>query len=759
MAWGSVLLKPGVQTELTPTLNQSGYSESQLIRFKNALAQKLGGWVKFYAFAVGGVPRAMHAWQDFNEIGRLAVGTTTTLGVITAGQLQDISPQTYTSNFQPVFSTTSGSALVTITDANVTNPTTDDSVEFKTPVSIGGLILSGVYPIDLVLGTHQYRIVAGSAATSTQANASISGITQANPAVVTTGTHGFSNGQLIYIYGVGGMTQVNGSLFTAAGVTGTTFQLSGINSSAYTAYTTGGTASPAAVPQFTTTSGSPVVTVTLEAHGLAAGDRINLPISTTVGGVTIIGTYTATTISSVNAFTISVDTLATSTATAMMNSGQVQLLYYIALGPQPASTGYGIGGYGDGGYGTGSTGTAQTGTPITATDYTLDNWGATLLACPRGGGIYEWTPDTGYQNAKLIAGAPLNNGGILIAMPAQILIAWGTSTLQAIGVDADPLSYSWSDQLDYSYWTPGAINPATNLISQAGSNRIPTGSKIVAGLTVAQQVLLWTDLDLWAVSYIGQPETGLIFGQNKIGGSCGAVSAHAVGQLGSQTLWMGRSNFFRLGGSGVEPIPCTVWDAVFQNINEDYLDNVRACPNTPFNEMWWEYPSSDSAGENDSYVKFNLVENTWDYGLLARSAAIDQSVLGMPIMATPQGIIYQHEMGENADGQPLMWSFTSGYFQIGEGEDFQFVDLLIPDFKYGFFNGDTSAIVQFEILATNYPGEAPRVYGPYQFTSTSTQQNVRIRARQMAIKVYGTDLNSFVRFARCRWRFAPDGRR
>ncbi len=94
MAWGSIILKPGVNVEMTPTLNAGGYAASQLIRFKNALAQKIGGWVRFYPFAVGGVPRAMHAWQDFNEIDRLAVGTTTTLGVITGGQLLNISPQT-----------------------------------------------------------------------------------------------------------------------------------------------------------------------------------------------------------------------------------------------------------------------------------------------------------------------------------------------------------------------------------------------------------------------------------------------------------------------------------------------------------------------------------------------------------------------------------------------------------------------------------------------------------------------------------------
>ena len=756
-----VVLRPGVNRQLTPTQNQGGYSLGNLIRFRDGLAQKIGGWVAYYAFAVGGIPRAMHAWQDFNETDYLAVGTTTLLGTISDDALTDITPQTYTSNFNPNFTTVSSSTTVTVVDANIANVTTNDSVEFKTPVSVGGIILSGVYPIDVIGGTTQYNITAATAATSSQTNATITGITQANPAVVTTsGAHGFSNGQLIYIYGVVGMTQVNGLLFTAAGVTGTTFQLTGINSTGYTAYSSGGTASPSAVPMFTTTSGSSIITVTLQAHGLSVGDKVNFPISTTVGGCVISGTYTATAISSVNAFTISVDTQATSSTSAFMNSGQAEILYYIALGPQPAATGYGIGGYGTGGYGTGSVGTAQTGTAITSSDWTLDNWGATLLACPAGGGVYQWTPDTGFQNAQLIPQAPLNNGGILIAQPAQILIAWGTSTQQAIGVDADPLTYSWSDQLDYEFWTAGVVNPSTNLISQAGNNRIPTGSAIKAGLTVAQQVLLLTDLDAWAVSYIGQPETGLIFGQNKIGGSCGTVGAHAIGQLGSQVMWMGRSNFFRLSGNGVEPMPCTVWDAVFQDLDTDNLSKVRACPNTPFNEMWWEYPSaSGGTGENDSYAKYNLVENTWDNGPLDRSAWIDQSVLGMPIGATPQGIIYQHEMGENADTQPLEWSFTTGYFEIAEGEDFAFCDLIVPDFKYGTYNGTQGAVVQVEVMAVNFPGDTVRTFGPYTFTSTSTQQNVRIRARQLAFRVFGTDLNSFVRLGRVRVRLAPDGRR
>lgn len=70
----------------------------------------------------------------------------------------------------------------------------------------------------------------------------ISDITKANPGVVTTSTsHGYENGDLVYIASVGGMTEVNGRYFTVAGKTSDTFQLSGVNTLGYTTYTTGGT--------------------------------------------------------------------------------------------------------------------------------------------------------------------------------------------------------------------------------------------------------------------------------------------------------------------------------------------------------------------------------------------------------------------------------------------------------------------------------------------------------------------------------------
>ena len=76
----------------------------------------------------------------------------------------------------------------------------------------------------------------------TAATTAISAITKANPAVVTSNSHGMSNGDRVYITGVVGMTEINNREFTVAGSTTNTFQLSGVNSSAYTAYGSAGTA-------------------------------------------------------------------------------------------------------------------------------------------------------------------------------------------------------------------------------------------------------------------------------------------------------------------------------------------------------------------------------------------------------------------------------------------------------------------------------------------------------------------------------------
>ncbi len=70
----------------------------------------------------------------------------------------------------------------------------------------------------------------------------ITGITAANPAVVTSAGHGFANGDEIEINSVDGMTELNGKRFIAANVAANTFELLGTDSTGFTAYSANGTA-------------------------------------------------------------------------------------------------------------------------------------------------------------------------------------------------------------------------------------------------------------------------------------------------------------------------------------------------------------------------------------------------------------------------------------------------------------------------------------------------------------------------------------
>jgi hypothetical protein len=686
MPFGSVRLVPGVNIERTPTLLEAGYNATALGRFRDGIFQKYGGWSLFYGLTIPGVPRDMHAWSDLNSVNRLLVGTTTQLGVITNGSLQDITPQTLTTNGQ-LFQTILGSPLVEVTDTAISNVTVYDSALFDTPVAIGGLILAGLYQIVSVTGANKYKI-----------NAGVNAASNAGPGV--------------------------------------------------------------SVPVFTTAVSTSLINVNLTAHNAALNSTVVFRTPTTGNGVTISGAYTVASVVDANNFTINGPTIASASGSFSMNGGASQLTYYIALGPPPIGSGYGLGGYGLGGYGTGVSAPNQTGNPITSTDCTSDNWGQIAIACPENGGVYYWDPNGGFTNASLIASGPTFNRGIFVSTSQQILIAYGSTinetTNGGFGLQQDPMIVAWCEPEDFFTW----LATDTNL---AGNYRIPTGSSIVVGLAVANQNLIWTDLDLWVMNFIGYPDT---FGFNKIGSGAGACSSHSVQPLRGGVYWMGKSNFYAFTGGNVTVIPCPVWDAVFQNLNTAYIKNVRAMPNTPFNEAGWLYPSAASVnGENDSYVKFNISEPgaPWDYGQLARSAWIDQTVLGPPIGALPAGVVYQHETGNDAAGAPMFSGFRSGYFELGDGEDFIEVDQVFPDFKWGTFAGLQTAQVLLVFFVRDSAGDETgtgvRQYGPYTVTANTPYISVRFRGRQMAVGAASSDLGSFWRLGRIRYRYRKSGRR
>jgi len=763
MPHATINLKPGVETTNTPVLNQAAYSSSQLIRFlpeRNGLglAQKLGGWVNYASTTspINSKVRALKGWSDLNGVNRLGIGAESSLDILTPSINStplDITPQTSVTNTPPVFVTSTGSdsQIVTVTDSNI-QVSTFDYVNYVTPVSVGGLVLYGPYAIYSAFNNTYSIQVPTSATSAVDTSATITAgsfIINQTYKITSVGTTDFT--------AIGASANTVGIIFNATGIgTGT------------------GTAKLVAVPSFQVSSGSAVVTCYLDNHGLSVGASFYVGVSTTIGGVTLFGLYIVNKVINSGTFQFTAANTASSSAgPTAINSGNVNSVFYIAIGPSNTGTGYGVGGYGTGGYGSGTAQPQVPGTPITATDWTLDNFGSYLVACPvltgsSGGPIYYYNPSGSLQTAQYIGGnAPLLSSGIFVAMPERQVIAYGSSfTLQA-----DPLLVRWSDVNDPTTW----IATVTN---QAGSFRITTGSRIVAGFQGPQQGLLWTDLDLWAMQYVGPP---LVYGFNKIGSNCGAISKHCMGQANGAIYWMSQNQFFMSMGSGPQPIPCPIWDVIFQNLNQSYLYKVCCAVNSQFNEISWFYPSASST-ENDSYVKYNYVLQQWDYGTLGRTAWIDQSVLGPPIGAGSDNWLYQHEVGNDAySGQTptaMQTAFSTGYFQLNEADNIVFVDQIWPDMKWGTYSGNQNATVYLTVYYTNYATVAATSpttsaysgvsssntssfnFQTFPMTQATEYISCRIRARYMSFSLsYAPDeLGTFWRLGGIKYRYQVDGK-
>jgi hypothetical protein len=484
------------------------------------------------------------------------------------------------------------------------------------------------------------------------------------------------------------------------------------------------------LPTFTTVAGSNVVEVNLPAYPYAVGTSFPVLLSTAVGGITLYGNYVISSIVDDNNFNILTNQVATSGTSQTLNGGSYVFIYGGPNNPNSSN-------------------------PISAGDWTLDNFGEDLVACatqtidPITGVMYQpiylWNEN---QTAppSVIATAPPVSDGIFVAMPQRQIVAWGTTET---GVQ-DPLLLAWCDVNNPNQW----IALVTN---QAGTNRIPKGSRIVAGVQGPQQAVIWTDIDCWSMTYIGAP---LVYSFNEIGTGCGLIARKAAASMNGIYYWMGPSQFYTLGGEGVLPLPCSVWDVVFQNLDQNNLYKIRVAVNSRFGEISWYYPSiSGGTGEVDSYVKYNVYMNVWDYGTLGRTAWVDQSVLGPPIGADPSTLLLQqHETSNDADGAAMLPFYQTGYFTIAEGDFKTFIDLIWPDFKWGTYSGTPTATVQISFYVLNYPGDTPVVFGPYSVTQATKYFNTRLRGRLVAVRISSSDMGSFWRTGALRYRFAQDGK-
>jgi hypothetical protein len=521
----------------------------------------------------------------------------------------------------------------------------------------------------------------------------------------------------------------------------------------------------------TTTNGSGVVTIVAVGANATEGNYIDIAGATSVGGITaatLNATHEVATVINVNAFTFVVGTNATSGATG--GGTGINLSFEIDTGNGITTAGYGWGtGVWNDSYGWGLNSPNPVNLP--QQDWWFDQFDNNLVMNIRNGPIYYWergtnaTPDAALATRAIrlsaISGAadvPTSAMQTLVSQNDKHLLAFGCQPYAGSSSDFDPLLIRWASQDDPGMWTPLVTN-------SAGFIRVSRGSLIVRAIPTKQEILVFTEATLNSLQFTG---TSDVFALQEIGDNLSIIGPRAVTVVNNMTFWMGHDKFYVYTGR-VETLPCTLRNHVFTNLNYNQVDQIISGTNEGWNEVWWMYPTANS-NYNDAYVIYNHLERIWYYGTIERTAWLDS-----PLRDTPQAIfadnvnelsyLYNHESGTNDDTLPMTAYIQSSDFDIAEGDQLVLTRRMIPDVN---FEGSTatSPEANFIIRPRNFPGSS--FYSNASNTQRVIQTTVnqftdqvfmRARARQLALKIESTGLNTQWQLGSPRLDMRPDGKR
>ena len=515
----------------------------------------------------------------------------------------------------------------------------------------------------------------------------------------------------------------------------------------------------------TTASSGGVVTVTTSgAHGASVGDYVTLASLTATDGITtaqLNKEHEIASVPSTTTFTVDTGDTASSGSTAGGgSSGTAAFQISVGLNSTVLGAGWGAGTWGR------FTWNSSVGSLAgqTLRLWFADDFGEDLIFNLNDGDIYFWDATNGTSTRAVLLSS-LTGASDVPTVARKILVSDIDSHVLCFGANAigssdqDPLLIRWSSQESAIDWTPTATNTA-------GSLRLSQGSEIVAAVRTTRQILVFTDHSLHSVSFIGAPYTfgtALLADNIRIAGPNTAISINDV------VFWMGQENFYVYDGR-ITPIPCSVRDYVFNDLNRNQSFKFHTGSLASQSEVWWFYCTADST-EIDRYVVYNYANQTWYYGSLARTAWNDRAAgqRSYPQATSTDNYLYNHEFGLD-DGSTNPSSAINAFiessdFDIGDGYQFMFIRRLIPDLTFNGSDADNPAAV-FSMKSRDFSGDS---YSTDSDTVTRSATSpveqytneifLRERGRQMSLKVENTAKGVKWRLGAPRLEAQPDGRR
>jgi hypothetical protein len=752
-----IVLNPGVNRESTAYSSEGTWFDSDLIRFRKGKPEKIGGWVRLSSNTLHGTGRSLHVWSALDAAKLMGIGTEAKFYVEEGGGYNDITPirRTVTLSSNPFTSDASGSGIITVSDPTH-GAVEGDFVTFSGATAFDGLTTANLnkeHEITQLTDPNTYKVDTNGSATS----GSVAGggtplaTYQINSGLSSTvGGNGYGAGLFGGSTTSYSLTVLNGDITDSA--TSIVLTSAGDLNTAATTLSANFSIGDASIP-LTSPSGFPVKgTVLINSekirYGAVAGDTLTDLTRESDGtteanhsstdAVTFVGMfqvdneliqYTGKTLNTIDAGVVR--GVRGTTAVSHTNGTLVKEANDFRAWGQASST------------------IASSAAQIRL--WAQDNWGEDLIFCVFDGTPYYWDKTLGL-NARAstlssqtgASDAPTITRSVMVSDADRHVVCFACNPLGS--TDQDLLQVRWSDQENPVDWTPTATNTA-------GGFRISSGSEIVAAQKTRQEMLIWTDSSLHTMRFVGPPFT---FSSAMVSNNVSLVGPNAVVTVGDKVFWMDTENFYVYSGR-LQVIPCTVARYVFDDINLQQTAKFFAASNRMFDEVFFFYISAASS-EIDRYVKFNYTDNTWDIGTLARTAWVDYGIHDKPrAMGATGGVeyVYIHESGTSDDGAPMSTFVESGDFDLGDGNNFLFINELIPDIVLT----GVSATVDYTIKTRSYPGDSLITEATTAVVADTKKANIRCRGRTAAIKISSSDTETAWTLGDMRLDMRLDGRR
>ena len=709
---------PGFNKQLTPTQAEGQWVDGDNVRFRYNTPEKIGGWLQLGENDMTGAARAMHHVVNKSGNKFSIIGTNRILYAYTGGVFYDIHPIRATSTLSNCFTTTNGSAVV--------------SIAFS---GDHGLVAGDIILLD------NFTTITNSNYTASDFDDKkfmVTTVTNSTTITITmpsneTGSGASSSGgiRVQAYYSVGPAEQAPGF--------------------GYGLGQWSGTVSGEAVTSLSGGINAVTTTVVLSDASLFPSSGTNF---VQIGSEEI--SYTGITGNTLTGVTRGVRN--TTAATHSNGATVTDSSDYVAWGE--AASGDLV---------------------IDPGLWSIDNFGDKIIALIHNAQVFEWNSNAANAvatRATIISGAPTASRDMLVSTPDRHLVFFGTETTIGDQSTQDDMFIRFSDQEDINTYTPTATNTAGTQRLADGS-RIVGAVRGRDAIYVWTDTSLFTMRFIGPPFTFGFAQVGTncgLIGQNaalEVDGAAYWLSDNGFfkysGNLETMICLVEDYVFDDINTTASQLINVGL-NNLFGEITWFYPTNSSEVVNRSVT-----YNYMESSPQRPIWTTGSLARTTWvDSSVfgLPHATSFNASGTSYDVVGNTEGATtyYQHETGtdqvKSAATTTVAANIESGDFDItrgqgggadlrGDGEFIMKIRRFIPDFLSQ--TGDTQVTLNLRNYSNSSQASSP--LGPFTITSSTTKVDTRARGRSVALKVANTGSSQDWKLGSFRLDIQPDGRR